>query len=128
MDAVAGATVPCWKSEYAPAVFLRISYQRTPATPGAASTDWFVTERLVRAGVAVREAPGRPLPVRQDVQELGWVHDPGLRETVARCRRAREDRVEACDRKLRASLIDAVGLACQWIRSSQMFRASKVAP
>ena len=37
-----GLTVPCWWIEYAPFT-RRISYQRTPATPGLASTDWLVT-------------------------------------------------------------------------------------
>src|SRR5436190_21859240 len=37
-----GAYVPCWDTENTPFV-RRISYQRTPAIPGLASTDWLVT-------------------------------------------------------------------------------------
>ena len=38
-----GAYVPCWYRLYAPSLDRLISYQRSPATPGVASTDWLVT-------------------------------------------------------------------------------------
>ena len=38
-----GAKVPCCCTLYRPCSVRWISYQRIPATPGAASTDWLVT-------------------------------------------------------------------------------------
>src|SRR3954454_12670779 len=55
-------------------------------------------ERLMRTEVAVLQPPQRPLPRRQDVEELVGVRDARLREAVTRRRRAREDCVVRGDR------------------------------
>src|SRR5438128_9669752 len=55
-------------------------------------------QRLIIFEVAIGEAPGRPLPVRKDIQVLSGVRDARLREAVAAGWRTWEDRIERGDR------------------------------
>ena len=107
----------------------RISYQRTPATPGRRLDRLVRDQRLVVLEVAVGEPAGRPLPVGEDVEVLVRVRDARLRQAVTRGRRAREDRVERRPSAAASSSVsEAVGVERHFTSRSQMFSASNVAP